>query len=314
MSENESASDLPDLTESAVAARLRGALDHHGYGFQYATLKRCLKLQQDEALGWHFVVSEFPVTPNDHTSHIDFILAWRTHLLVAECKRTRDFTWGFARGLAAIRSFSAFRPRADYLYWHDDKRLAREAHYFSNGQRPPYEVAVPIKTPQSATPKGTPRDKRETQADDQKGNQRNDFENAVTQVMRARSGLMDKMTEQANLRYGGGMIIPVIFTTTSLAVADIELSEANIENGNLPHPLGVREVDWLWYDSNLSSSLRSHVRRIERSTDVPTKTEMLQQELARDSRRSVAVVTPGGIEPFLSELAASLAFAGEQVR
>jgi hypothetical protein len=73
------------LRDEDAAIALRNCLDKHGYGFQYATLKRCLS--HDAALAWRYGAAEYPVHNDLKGSGIDFVLGANTHVLVSECKR-----------------------------------------------------------------------------------------------------------------------------------------------------------------------------------------------------------------------------------
>ncbi len=99
---------------------LRKVLDSHGYGFQYSVLKRCL---ESRPTVWRVAATEFPVQLNTTDTHIDFVLGYRSHLIVAECKRVNPAKsrWGFARSNLVGKALDSSRPRVDFLQW--DKTL-----------------------------------------------------------------------------------------------------------------------------------------------------------------------------------------------
>jgi hypothetical protein len=263
---------------------LRKVLNSHGAGFQYSTLKRCIEV--DAIVPWHFVVSEHPVTLRGKVVHIDFVLACQTHLMVAECKRVSRFRWGFARSFSGVIG----RVRADCLQYEPTNRIVRKASFIENAR--PYDVMVELKT----------HDQKSTD-DDSSSSKSFDF--AVEQVLRGRSGLMDELAAETNLRYGGGAFIPVIFTTAPLVVTDTEMTKANPLDGNLP-PLDAVEVPWLWFDASLSSSLRPELPLSQPNRGAPTKTQSVQITHGREIRRSIAIVNSQGIDKFLTSLACTL--------
>ncbi|MFZ1804688.1 MAG: hypothetical protein WAU05_12245, partial [Nitrospira sp.] len=68
---------------------VRKVLGSHGYGFQYAVLRRAEELAAERRSKWVFEAAEFPVGTAESPTHIDFILrnAHSTVYLVGECKR-----------------------------------------------------------------------------------------------------------------------------------------------------------------------------------------------------------------------------------
>lgn len=94
-----SMSNEPLPLEHQTSAALAKVFSSHGYGFQYAALKRCL-----ETGVWGCVVPEYPVTLNGTIVHIDFVLEHRDgHLLVAECKKGQTVGTGDSRGGTLMR-------------------------------------------------------------------------------------------------------------------------------------------------------------------------------------------------------------------
>jgi len=90
-------------------------------------------------------------------------------------------------------------------------------------------------------------------------------------------------------------LLPVLFTTASLLIAVGDLSSANLKTGELPPDWGeVREVDWLWYTYNQSPALRHRV-----GASVASPIEPISRAIVRDYSRTIAVVSPSGIDAFL---------------
>jgi hypothetical protein len=92
----------------------------------------------------------------------------------------------------------------------------------------------------------------------------------------------------------------VIFTTAELWVTDTDLSQAKLTTGTLgPEAVTAHRVDYLWFTHNRSPDLR-HDLGWDRTT------EDLSMEMRREFARSMAIVSPGGIEGFLTREGESL--------
>ena len=272
------------MQDDELESGLRKTFNSKGFGFQYSVLEHCLNA--GGPLRWKYAASEYPVSLNGKDLHIDFVLGCGVHLLVAECKRTKDGTWAFARG---SRTTYSERPRADFLHWDQERRLYRVAKYFGN-PGPPYDTGVPVK------------------GDDK------DFDHSLTQVFRGRSGLIEELAGIEGLRYGGGAVVPVIFTTATLVTTETKLSEADVATGDLPLT-AVQSKQWIWYDYRLSRSLRPDVPLWVNSAQGigPTKSQYLDRELAHNARKSVAIVRVEGLQDFLRALAISLEASADQI-
>lgn len=296
--------DLLVTISNELSDSVRGALNRQGYGFQYRVLAECLanRATHPPHSRWQLSADEYPVDLKNQTTHIDFVLAAGTHLLVAECKRASSWRWCFARSrhsLAATR-----RPIADYLVWANDSHppLMREVRTFGSDEHAPYHVAAQRK-------KTAPNRGQEAKNGAQRSESEftKDFDNAVSQVFRARGGLIDDLGPRETLRYGGGAIVPVIFTTAELLVTDADLAESDLNDGAIAKTIGAGAVNWLWYNHNLGSALRPTMPRRAGAERGLTKSGALQKTLLYESMRSVAIVRPEGISHFLRDLSIDLA-------
>lgn len=99
-------------------------------------------------------------------------------------------------------------------------------------------------------------------------------------------------------QYAGGAVVPAIFTTASLVASETELAGADFKTGRMSDSDGAQKT-WLWYDHNLTSRLRPSLPPAPRET---LDNADLLLALDRDMTKSVAIVTPDGIEAFLGEL------------
>jgi hypothetical protein len=118
---------------------------------------------------------------------------------------------------------------------------------------------------------------------------------AVAQVLRGTSGFINHLysyrsfTRRTSLRF-----IPVIFTTAELWVTDTDLSQAELTTGILaPEAVTAHRIDYLWFTHNRSPDLR-HGLTWGRTNDD------LSMEMRREFARSMAIVSPSGIERFLT--------------
>jgi hypothetical protein len=300
--------DTPEngpIRQQTASEGLQSVLNRHGYGFHYAILKHCLAARFDGSIPyrrWEFAVDEYPVELKGERTHIDFVLGSGTHLLVAECKRVRGVRWGFARARQS-RAATA-KPVVDHLYWSNDetgerRNLRRQVREFGPTIRAPFHIAVEWK-------EKVPKDGNET--DDQKGREPKSLETAATQVLRARGGLIEDLAGRNSLRYGGGAIVPVIFTNAELIATDDDIAESDLSTGTVPRALQAQSADWLWYNSNLSAILRPSTPREVAPADVAqVKSMALSRTLRMDVTRSIAIVRTTGIEAFLRDLAIDLA-------
>jgi hypothetical protein len=268
-----------------IADTLRTVLNSKGYGFQYSILKYSLQVAQR----WRTLVTEYPVDLNDAPVHIDFVLESAgppSHLLVVECKHAEQWTWGFARGISS-RSPWRDEIRADFLSWNlTTNRLERDPHGF-RGQIP-YNVGVEYHK----------NHQKHSEEKEQKKQPRA-FDQALTQVLHARAGFLNDLFNRRAKQYDRGAVVPAIFTTASLVATETELARSDFKTGRMAESDGVQKT-WLWYDDNLTSRLRPSLPPAPRERAVDDADFLLA--LDRDMTKSVAVVTPDGIEKFLAEL------------
>jgi hypothetical protein len=54
-----------------LAKKLHAALNRHGYGFQFAIVRRALELSQARESPWSMPVTEFPVEVQGHGTRVD---------------------------------------------------------------------------------------------------------------------------------------------------------------------------------------------------------------------------------------------------
>lgn len=267
--------------EQDIASAFRKALNGHGYGFQYAVLKRVEALLS-QGSPWIPIVPEFPVEVNGHSTRIDFLLtsSSRRRYLVCECKRANPAlaNWCFAR--------AGWIPHNDLDGFSYAESLSRSPmgvtrttvvrHLHSERI---YQVAREVRTGEKG---------------DSEGKARDEIEAAATQVCRGLNGIIDSFAQRDALfgRKQEVSFFPVIFTTANLFTTQTPLTSADLATGAMQPPLEVAETDWVWYDYPQSPSLKHSVATEDSKDD-------LREVLYHEFVRRIAVVGVNGIDSFL---------------
>jgi hypothetical protein len=125
------------------------------------------------------------------------------------------------------------------------------------------------------------------------------IELAATQVLKGVSGLIDFFKNKPGLLNGQPLVIPVILTTAQLYESDVDLGSADLHTGTLAaESVKASEAPWLWYQYNLSASLKHSA--------IPEAPEggltSLGSVLEYHHSRSIAILGVTGIESFLKQL------------
>lgn len=291
-----------------VRRRFATRLNEHGYAFTYAVLESITKNPQ----GWRVEASEFPVDVRGKGTRIDFVLRhWRASLfLVGECKRAnpRTASWCFAKATPASQLDKGHLTKVVIEDIRQGKFLgSRHERTGMDAWTTDllHHVACEVRTDESGSAGGKNID---------------EIEAALTQVLRGVNGLAEWMVGNPGViprpslwkDFKGGKpiatkpigLLPVIFTTARLFSSDVDLSSADLETGKVTVTEGqLREVSWLHFQYYQSPSLLSAIPSAHVN-------ETLIGALHKEFTRTVAFVTPGGIQEFLrqtSELAANSA-------
>lgn len=282
----------PTQIQDEVARQLQGVLDRNGFSFQYAVLRRFEELRKLNQTSWVLEGAEIPVGADNNITHIDFVLRHKSKdfFLVAECKRVdpaRGY-WCFANasytwrqpwlGITQFDQILAALPRA--------KSLTKLGY----SEQTVKDIALEVKSKERGDGVGS--------------QEKSAINSAVSQVLRGSTGFMHHLfndyrmsnryrMQQADISENDQYIfIPVIFTTARLFVTDVDLATATLATGHLPDNLKVEEKEWIWFNHNRSSSL-SPKYEFDHSLNTQYSPHF------REFTRSVAIVSPSGIDEFL---------------
>jgi len=274
--------DLPPESNTPdVANALGKVLSAHGYGFQYAVMRAAEKLFDDHRSKWLFEAAEFPVQVGDTVTHVDFACRTKSGhtYLVAECKRADPARahWCFVRTpYTRMNGSSIELVFEDVIY---DPGLTRAAAHFTVTGNGVFQLGVELNT--------------RAKGDGLSG--RSSINEAAAQVLRATNGMVNHLHDVRRMQSKPTRrlrFLPVVFTTAELWVSDTDLSEADLRTG-IVRVVAAKSVDWLWFNYNQSPALQHRIERAEFSAD-------LSASLRDEFTRSIAIVAPEGIGPFLS--------------
>jgi hypothetical protein len=275
----------------SVGEAFTAHLDREGYSFQYAVLRQCEQVARrpsDQKLS--FEVSELPVQTRGRDSRVDFILksqsVWHSIplMLVCECKRSNPALsdWCFARAPYIRRNRRDPCVIAETLTCDRNSGTALATAVTVRGEKP-YHVGLPVKSGQRGDASGS--------------STREIIEEAAAQVLRGLNGFADFLKNNPAILEGPKvLLIPVIFTTAKLYTSEVDLGAAELSTGKLPALADVEQVDWLWFQHHVSSSLRHSIPRHHPSDGTMASVGGV---LEIEHSRSIAIVGAREIEKFL---------------
>ncbi len=283
--------------EEDISSDLRKVLNANGFSFQYAVARRITEFSKKNYSRLKLEGTEIPVGPERENTHIDLVIESigefqnddTRFYLIGECKRvdpakgrwcfTRSpYTWPYAPETQNTVQFDRlYEVDADVGRYKADTAIAVLPSE-------PYSLGFELKTNRKGNGLGSA-DKSAIAA-------------AVTQVSRGTKGFIhllngyDASSRSAKLTKLA-FFVPVVFTTAELFTTTVDISSANIKDGNLDcDDLGMTQVDWLWFNHNRSLGL-SHDVQVGRREQSNYNRHYL------DFTRSLAIVGPNGIDDFL---------------
>jgi hypothetical protein len=124
------------------------------------------------------------------------------------------------------------------------------------------------------------------------------IENAASQVLRGLNGFVETLNQNTQLlnEYPHAYIVPVIFTTANLRGSDADLSEADLKTGiSDVNNKELKSLEWLCYQYHTSPGIKHSRSPLAKPSDLGT---LMQSEYIR----TLPIVSPTGIEPFLKWL------------
>lgn len=268
----------------AVANEFKRALNGHGYAFQDAVSKRIASISTS---GWRPWLPEFPVSVQEQQTRIDFTLVNETEdtYIICECKRANPAiaNWCFARSWFDLKGYSQGKlALCETLLDRGDRTIGMHYRQLPDPSNI-FQVAVEAKT----STKG-----------DETSRGKGQIEEAAGQVCRGLNGLVQFFYERGVLIKQAKKeiaFVPMIVTTANLWATDDILSDASLATGELnTERLSIRSVKWLWYQYHQSPALKHRV-------PVNNKGLSVEAVLFYEFVRLIAIVTPEGLEEFLSK-------------
>ncbi|MCC7133784.1 MAG: hypothetical protein IT352_14085 [Gemmatimonadales bacterium] len=258
-------------------------LSSHGYGFQYAILDKARALYESRASRWVFEVAEFPVAAIPASTRLDFMLRHRDNQarLIAECKRANPALahWCFAKAPYRVRNTGHAEPlvlERCRPFQGEVRAEAQTIRYETNVFHLGFELRAPTKGDAAHSGRGA-------------------IEDALTQVLRGMNGFTGFLAARPALvpEESAICLLPVIFTTASLWTTDAPLEHTDLATGTVPATAGeLTPSQWLFYQYHQSPDLAHSVPGNRVDVD-------LSRILEVDLTRTVAIVSPSGIEHFL---------------
>ena len=260
-------------------------LNRHGYAFQNSVIKTAGELYEAKKSPWIFRVAEFPVDVRDRNTHIDLVLENHDKklLLIGECKRVNPAlsNWCFAR--------SQFLRR---------NRETPKLIFQNAWQNPNYAQGILTGTGTANSDRvytlGRETKNPKKKGDPQSSPKEDSINEASCQVSLGVNGMIQFYAKRPKLLTNRGKIhlIPAIFTTAQIFTSPVDLGSANMNTGELEGAVKLEATPWIWLQHNLSSGLTHSQTLLPEPRNIES---VLEQEFCR----SVAIVSPEGIESFL---------------
>lgn len=261
----------------------RNMLNIHGYGFQHAVLRKIEELRSDYYFPWEYRSSEFPVGSERAGTRIDFILKHRKIPLyiLAECKRAnpRFSDWCFLQTPPRKRTSQETAVQIELVNREVGATFTLHVIHPREGI---FDLPMEIKTDL----KGDAQPKGSGQA----------IEEAATQICRGLNGMIEFSIKNRQAFSENNYVgfLPVIFTTAKLYISTADISDSDLESGNLPlSSINHEERSWLFFHYTQSPGLKHSVYSMSKATDLE---DIRYQEYVR----TIPIVNALGIDQFLN--------------
>lgn len=270
-------------TPGEIARVLELEVNKHGDAFQYAAIRQAQDLFEQRLSPWRAPVPEFPIEVQGASGRIDAILQRQetSLFLIVEAKRSNPAlsNWCFLR--APYPDDSSSRTAiAETIELKDPGRF-----FTSIGKTWPeqdvYHLAYEVKSSRKGDPSSRGR---------------GGIERAVTQVLRGLNGVIEFLSTNPQFlkKHGPMTFLPVIVTTASLFVSDVDLALTDLVSGEVAlQAESINERDWLFYNYPQSPGLKHSVPSRPKADD-------FRKIMTNEFVRSIAIVSQSGLKQFLT--------------
>jgi hypothetical protein len=276
-----------DTHLETLAGDFRKTINRHGHAFQNAIIRRADELYRTRRSSWVFNAAEIPAEVRGQGTRIDFLLhqnSWNnrgpTRFLVAECKRANPAlsNWCFARTKYIHRGLDEdYRPLIEHVRF-DGQEFTSQTQGLGSSKSI-FNLAYEVRSDNKG--EGAPG--------------RGAIEEACGQLLRGVNGLVHLLRDASHLLSLNHPtpLVPVVFTTANLWTTEADISEADLTSGELAAELTVQPAEWIWYRYHMSPGLRHDIPAVGIEHE-------LGELVERWFTRTVAIVSPAGIDSFLS--------------
>jgi len=285
---------MKDFTKNQLnIEEITKAINRHGYALQYASLNKFKELFIRKSTKWQFVASEFPVNliNSGLDTRIDYILKNKDFpvYIIIECKRVNPAfsNWGFIKVPFVHRKYSRDKFIIDSLNKKNDsiKINAQQSIIFYDDYF--FNIGLEFKSNNRGDSFGS----------------KDSIEKASTQVCKGSNGFIETLYKNIGLLINGSspkstklIIIPIIITTANLFSINVNLTDANIENGNVTQDqVKIKEINYVYYQYHQSEGIRQgYINEINDYPDIP---KVFEQKYIR----TIPIVSSKNIEIFFSD-------------
>jgi len=274
---------------TATQKSFEEVLNRNGFGFQFSVLAECKEVSTTWESRWRFLASEIPVEVRNVGTKIDFALEHTVNasgfsdVMICECKRVNPAfaRWCFIPAPYTRRNSIIEVKRFESLSMKNNGLSVHTLEGGAERQGQILHLGLPVRVP-NVKGDSSP-----------VGNNRNDIEDAITQVLRGLNGYINLLAGNRGLIGNKTFTFyPTVFTTAELWVSNADLSKADLQTGNINLTKGdFQEVTWLWFQYNTSPGIKHSLSFYN--------WEKLEDVMENEFVRTVAIVNSSGIRDFL---------------
>jgi hypothetical protein len=289
-----------DAQRENVRSKFTEVINSQGYGFHHSVIREVVELFKSTKSNWIFEAVEFPVEVQNFGTRVDFILRYQEHnyynnpsapviYILGECKRVNPaFNWWcFAQStfFKRYRSSEPFMLEQINIHQGSSVNICNYSIFKKNLQTTSiYNVATEVKTNNQGDRSGQGAGKH--------------IEDAAGQVLKGMNGFAQFISNHPEIlnkedKQKVVILLPVIFTTAELWTTAIDISQANIETGNIELTKeSLNKKPWLLYQYHQTPSIKHLLNYQEADNSLGG---MMDLEYVR----TLSIVNSSGIESFL---------------